>query len=51
VPTYWPAKLLWTISADGANVWLYLLLRLAYQMLLLWLLLRRFQVVMHRAIA
>ena len=50
VPTYWPAKVLWTISAEGANAWLYLLLGLAYQMLLLWLLLRRFQVVMHRSI-
>ncbi len=49
IPTYWPAKLLWTISADGANPPLYLLLGFAYQTLLLWLLLRRFQRVIHRS--
>lgn len=41
-PTYWPAKLLWTLQAGEANVWLYLVAGLVYQLCLLFLLLRRF---------
>ena len=51
VPTYWPAKVLWTMDTGGAQAWVYLLGGLAYQALLLWLLLRRFQIVMHRSVA
>ncbi|MEP7274447.1 MAG: hypothetical protein ABI882_23350, partial [Acidobacteriota bacterium] len=41
-PTYWPAKLLWTLQAGGGNAWLYLAAGLAYQLILLIILLRRF---------
>ncbi len=41
-PTYWPAKLLWTLQAGGGNPWLYLTAGLAYQLILLIILLRRF---------
>ncbi len=41
-PTYWPAKLLWTLQAGEAKAWLYLAVGLAYQLLLLLILLRRF---------
>lgn len=51
VPTYWPAKVLWAISTEGVDPWSNLLVGLAYQALLLWLLLRRFEVVMHRSTA
>jgi fluoroquinolone transport system permease protein len=41
-PTYWPAKLLWTLQTGGGNAWRYLAAGLAYQLLLLFILLRRF---------
>jgi fluoroquinolone transport system permease protein len=41
-PTYWPAKLLWTLQAGGGNAWQYLAAGLVYQVILLFLLLRRF---------
>jgi fluoroquinolone transport system permease protein len=41
-PTYWPAKLLWTLQTGGGNAWRYLAMGLAYQSLLLFILLRRF---------
>jgi fluoroquinolone transport system permease protein len=41
-PTYWPAKLLWTLQTGGGNAWQYLAVGLAYQLLLLFILLRRF---------
>jgi fluoroquinolone transport system permease protein len=41
-PTYWPAKLLWTLQAGGRNAWPYLAAGLVYQLFLLFLLLRRF---------
>jgi fluoroquinolone transport system permease protein len=42
VPTYWPARLLWTLQAGGGNAWLYLAAGLVYQLILLLILLRRF---------
>jgi fluoroquinolone transport system permease protein len=41
-PTYWPAKLFWTLQTGGGNAWQYLAVGLAYQLLLLFILLRRF---------
>jgi fluoroquinolone transport system permease protein len=41
-PTYWPAKLLWTLQTGGGDAWQYLAAGLAYQSLLLFILLRRF---------
>lgn len=47
-PLYWPAKLLWLLYAGETGYGLYLLLGLLYQLLLLAVLLRRFNQVMHR---
>jgi fluoroquinolone transport system permease protein len=41
-PTYWPAKLFWTLQEGKAQAWLYLAAGLAYQVLLLRILLQRF---------
>ncbi|MBN1886976.1 MAG: hypothetical protein JW850_03265 [Thermoflexales bacterium] len=46
VPTYWPAKLYWTLQAGQPHAWAYGLVGLAYQGLLLVLLVRRFNRVM-----
>lgn len=48
VPTYWPSRLYWALLQGEPQSWLYLGAGLAYQALLLWLLLRRFETVMHR---
>lgn len=42
LPTFWPYKLWWVLHAGEPYAWLYLAAGLAYQGLLLWLLLRRF---------
>lgn len=42
VPTYWPAMMIWTAIAGLSIFWLYFLAGLAYQLLLLALLTRRF---------
>ena len=42
VPTYWPAKLFWMLDAGEGGVWLVVAIGLAYQALILWFLLRRF---------
>ena len=47
-PTYWPMKFYWVVHTHAKAAWLYLLVGLVYQMLLLVLLLRRFDRVMHR---
>jgi fluoroquinolone transport system permease protein len=46
VPTYWPAKVLWTAETDA--FWFYLLAGFGYQLLCLALLARRFEKIMHR---
>lgn len=48
IPTYWPVKVFWQVAAGESNFVIYLLAGLLYQMLLLWLLLKRFHRVMHR---
>lgn len=48
VPTYWPAKAFWAWQAGDVNYWLYVLAGLAYQGVLLTLLLGRFNSVMRR---
>jgi fluoroquinolone transport system permease protein len=48
LPTYWPAKTLWALQTGDANAWLYLLVGLIYQALLLVALLRRFNKVIAR---
>jgi fluoroquinolone transport system permease protein len=47
IPTYWPAKTLWAFQQGEASGWLWLAAGLAYQLLLLAALLRRF----NRAVA
>jgi fluoroquinolone transport system permease protein len=42
LPTYWPAKAFW-VAGEGGNFWPYILVGLAYTLLLLTLLLRRFE--------
>lgn len=42
LPTFWPYKLWWMLSSGHSYAWLCLVVGLAYQGLLLWLLLRRF---------
>ncbi len=42
IPTYWPAKLLWAFQQEEATAWIYLAAGLAYQLLLLAVLMRRF---------
>ena len=43
LPTFWPFKLWWVLDAREPYPWLYLVVGLAYQSFLLWLLLRRFK--------
>jgi fluoroquinolone transport system permease protein len=47
-PVYWPLKLFWELQAGAPDAWLYGLVGLVYQGLLLLALLRRFQRVMTR---
>jgi fluoroquinolone transport system permease protein len=47
VPTYWPVKVYWLLQAGNAQGWLVLAIGLAYQSLLIALLLRWFNAVMH----
>lgn len=48
VPTYWPAMMLWTAVAGDPFFWFYWAVGLAYQILLLAILVRRFNRVMRR---
>jgi fluoroquinolone transport system permease protein len=48
VPTYWPVKLFWMLEAGEGGWWGYLAVGMAYQILLVLLLLRRFSTVLHR---
>ena len=47
-PTFWPARLYWALGAGEPGWWIYLPAGLAYQALLLAVLLRRFERVMYR---
>ena len=48
VPTYWPGMLLWGLMGGNTAAWINLPVGLAYQAVLLWLLLRRYNHVMKR---
>ena len=48
LPTYWPVKAYWLANAGDPGVWLYVVIGLAYQGFLLWLLIRRFNKIMHQ---
>ena len=47
-PLYWPVKLFWMLEADESGAWFYFLAGLAYQSLILAILLRRFKTVIAR---
>jgi fluoroquinolone transport system permease protein len=47
-PTFWPMKVYWVLDAGEPNAWLFVAIGLTYQGLLLALLMRRFDQVMHR---
>jgi len=47
-PTYWPAKVYWLLAADAPTTWVFTLLGLGWQILLIGLLFRRFNQVMVR---
>lgn len=48
VPTYWPVKLYWVLQDGGAGAWIYLLVGLLYQGILIALLVQRFNRSMHQ---
>jgi fluoroquinolone transport system permease protein len=48
IPTYWPVKLYWVLDASEPGGWIYLLVGVVYQLLLLVALLQRFNQVMHQ---
>jgi fluoroquinolone transport system permease protein len=48
VPTYWPVKLFWLLEAGEGGWWGYLVVGMAYQLLVISFLLRRFNTVIHR---
>ena len=47
MPTYWPVKVYWLLQAGNPLGWLALLIGLAYSALLIVLLIRWFNAVMH----
>jgi len=49
LPLYWPVKLFWVLEAGQSFGWFYFLVAMIYQGAIIWLLLRRFDRVMHRA--
>ena len=48
LPTYWPLKAYWQLDAGQPDFWIYLLIGLVYQAVLVALFLRRFSRVLHR---
>ena len=48
IPTYWPAKMYWVLDAGEAGAWFYFLGGVVFQGMLLLLLLRRFNTVIHQ---
>ena len=48
LPTYWPAKLYWMLHAGEPGWWLYFVIGLVFQLVLVAALLSRFSRVMHR---
>jgi fluoroquinolone transport system permease protein len=48
LPTYWPLKVYWMLSAGEANVWLYVIVAVVYQSLITAYFARRFYKVLHQ---
>ena len=47
-PTYWPAMSLWSAQAGDPSFWFYWIVGLVYEIVLLFLLARRFNHIMRR---
>ena len=47
-PTYWPMKFFWLLTSGGGKIWIYFVVGMLYQIFVLWVLLKRFNKVMHR---
>lgn len=48
IPTYWPMKVYWMLTAGETGVWLYVLVSIVYQLLVTWIFVQRFNKVMHQ---
>lgn len=48
LPTYWPLKVYWMLSAGETNVWLYVIVAVVYQSLITAYFARRFYKVLHQ---
>ncbi|HCR71565.1 MAG TPA: hypothetical protein DIW23_08990 [Anaerolineae bacterium] len=48
LPTYWPLKVYWMLSAGETNVWLYVAIAVIYQLLVTVLFAKRFYKVLHQ---
>lgn len=48
LPTYWPLKVYWMLSAGETNVWLYVAIAVVYQLLVTVFFARRFYKVLHQ---
>jgi fluoroquinolone transport system permease protein len=48
LPTYWPLKVYWMLSASEPNVWLYVAIAVVYQLLVTVFFARRFYKVLHQ---
>ncbi|MCD1293884.1 ABC transporter [Methanocella sp. CWC-04] len=48
IPTFWPVKAFWVGTINGPNFWLYVLGAIVFHLILIGLLLKRFDKVMHK---
>lgn len=48
IPTYWPMKVYWLLSAGEANVWLFVVIAIVYQLLVTIVFAQRFYRVLHQ---
>ncbi|MBX3035872.1 MAG: hypothetical protein KF758_03080 [Anaerolineales bacterium] len=48
LPTYWPLKVYWMLSAGETNVWLYVVIAIVYQLLITVFFAKRFYKVLHQ---
>ena len=48
IPTYWPMKVYWLLTAGESGVWPYVLVSLIYQSAVTWVFVKRFNKVLHQ---
>lgn len=48
IPTYWPMKVYWMLTAGETGVWPYVLVSIVYQSIVAWIFIKRFNKVMHQ---